>query len=174
MARKKNGKVDLAAYNLKQEMSLTRRAAHFLDWLARQHPGEFVQYNVLYQAVLGIARVPRLDSDDVERLRMNLNRSKDILRKEYNRGMVRKKSVGVRATYSDEDRATNELPGQVTRMRSAKKMVQGTYEAIDVAKVHDPRVKAWLRRDIGGVIRALNQADFDLKALPPPREEEAT
>jgi PII-like signaling protein len=172
MPRKKKNGIDLKSYQLKQEQSLTRRAAHFLDWLARKHPGEFVQYNVLYRCIMGFARTPRLDSEDVERLRRNLGRSKDILDREYNRGMVRKKSVGVRATCSDEDRATNELPAQVNRLRGAKQRVQRTYEAIDQRKITDTKIKRWLRNDIGGVIRAINQADFDIKALPPATKDE--
>jgi hypothetical protein len=172
MPRKKKNGLDLKGYQLKQEQSITRRAAHFLDWLARKHPGEFVQYNIMYRCIMGFARTPRLDSEDVERLRKNLARSKLILRKEYARGMVRKKSVGVRATYSDEDRAANELPDQVSRMRAAKRTVQGTVDAIDPRKITDVKIRSWLKRDIGGVLRAMNQADFDLKALPPATKDE--
>lgn len=171
MPGKKNG-LDLKSYQLKQEQSLTRRAAHFLDWLARKHPGEFVQYNVLYKCIMGFARTPRLDSEDVERLRKNLGRGKDILRKDYSRGMVRRRSVGVRATYSDEDRATNELPNQVSRLAGAKRAVQDTVDAIDPRKINDSKIRSWLKRDIGGVLRAMNQADFDIKALPPATKEE--
>lgn len=172
MPRKKNNGLDLKGYQLKQEQSLTRRAAHFLDWLARKHPGEYVQYNVLYKCILGIARTPRLDSEDVERMRRSLGRAKSILRREYNRGMVRRRSVGVRATFSDEDRATNELPAQVNRMRSAKQAVQSTVDAIDPRKITDAKIRSWLKRDIGGVLRAMNQADFDVKALPPAAKDD--
>ena len=98
--------------------------------IARKHPGEFIQYNVLYKCILGISRTPRLDSEDVERMRKGLCRSKDILRNEYARGMVRRRSVG------------------------------------------DTKIRSWLKRDIGGVLRAMNQADFDIKALPPATKEE--
>jgi len=172
MPRKKKNGLDLKSYQLRQEQSLTRRAAHFLDWLARKHPGEFVQYNVLFKCIMGFARTPRLDSEEVERMRRNLGRSKAILRREYERGMVRRRSVGVRATYSDEDRATNELPQQVNRMRSAKQAVQSTVDAIDPRKITDAKIRSWLKRDIGGVLKAMNQADFDIKALPPAAKEE--
>lgn len=172
MPRKNKNGLDLKGYQLKQEQSLTRRAAHFLDWLARTHPGEYIQYNVMFRCIMGFARTPRLDSDDVERMRKNLSRTKTILRREYNRGMVRRRSVGVRATFSDEDRATNELPAQVNRMRSAKQAVQSTVDAIDPRKINDAKIRSWLKRDIGGVLRAMNQADFDVKALPPASKEE--
>jgi hypothetical protein len=105
-------------------------------------------------------------------MRKGLGRSKDILRREYARGMVRRRSVGVRATYSDEEPATNELPSQVNRLAGAERAVQETVDAIDPRKITDTKIRSWLKRDIGGVLRAMNQADFDIKALPPATKEE--
>jgi hypothetical protein len=172
MARKKKNGLDLKSYQLKAEQSLTRRAAHFLDWLARKHPGQFVQYNVMYKSIMGFARTPRLDSEEVERMRKSLSRTKLILDRDYKRGMVRMPSVGVRATHSDEDRAVNELPAQVKRMHGAKQRVQRTVDAIDPRKITDAKIRSWFKRDIGGVLRAMNQADFDVKALPPAQKDE--
>ena len=54
----------------------------------------------------------------------------------------------------------------------AKRAVQQTVDAIDPRKITDSKIRSWLKRDIGGVLRAMNQADFDIKALPPATKED--
>lgn len=170
--RKKNG-IDIKAYKFDQEVSLTRRAAHFLDWLAKKSPYQFVQYNVVLRAIMGYNRTPRLTSEEVERLHRNMGRAKLILETEYERGMMTMPSVGVRATVDDNDRAKNELPKKMRRLASAKESVERTVNSIDPRKITDSRVKRWLRSDVGGILRALKSADFDAKALPPADDNNA-
>lgn len=169
---KKNG-IDIKAYKFDQEVSLTRRAAHFLDWLAKKSPYQFVQYNVVLRAIMGYNRTPRLTSEEVERLHRNMGRAKLILETEYERGMMTMPSVGVRATVDDNDRAKNELPKKMRRLASAKESVERTVNSIDPRKITDSRVKRWLRSDVGGILRALKSADFDAKALPPADDNNA-
>lgn len=169
--KKKNGKIDVKAYRFDQSLAKTRRAAHFLDWLARKHPGEFVQYNIVLKAIMGYSRTPRLDSQEVVHLQQSMSRCRLILETEYDRGMITMPSVGVRATYDDDDRAKNELPTKMRRLSSAKQSVERTVNAIDPRKLTDARVKRWLRSDVGGIMKALHQADFDVKALPPAEDD---
>jgi hypothetical protein len=102
---KKNG-VDISTYQPAYEMTMTRRAAHFLDWAAKNQPRSFVPYNLALKAILGTATTPPANSVAVEHFRKSLGRSKDILLKTYGREMIRARDAGVRASVDSGDALT--------------------------------------------------------------------
>lgn len=173
MARKKKS-IDIQSYKYPSDFTKTQRIAHFLDWLAKKYPRQFAQYNLITRAINGYRRTPGLKTREVELVRSSLTRAKQILSEDYHRGAVTMPSVGVRGTIDDDDRAANELPIKMRRLSSAKRSVERTVEGIDPRKVTDPKIKKWLRTDVGMIMKSLEEANFDVRALPPAEREEKT
>jgi hypothetical protein len=172
MTRKKNGKLDLSGYSTNQELTNVRRAADFLDWFAQRYPEQFVQYNVLYRAIMGFARTPRIDSIDVDRLRKSLSRTKKLLNANYGRGMIRVRSLGVRATCGDDDRVNHELPKAFSDLAGKKEAIERIIKDINPRLIVDPKMRSWFTRDARGIIKMMNDENVDIRALPPAAREE--
>jgi len=173
-ARKVNGRKELsiAAYQTETKMTITNRAAHYLDWAARNYPQHYTQYNVLLKAIMGYDRMPSLSSKEVERLRNGLGRIRVALSTKYNRELVTQAGIGIRATINDADTLRNILPKKSRRLQSARTSFLGTVKNIDAASIPNTpemlRLKEWLNRGVKEVVRQIGSKEFEQKLLPPP------
>jgi hypothetical protein len=168
----KHKPLDIRSYKPDMKMSLPQRAAHYLDWAAASYPGSYTPYNMLLKAIQGYAKTPRVDSDEVERLRRSLNGSvKGILRKQYTREVVTQPGYGIRATSDDLDMVKNSLTKKMVRLRGARNSVAQTVGMVDPANIPQTAEgklwKDWYSRSAKDVVRQLTSPEFEKKlALP--------
>lgn len=182
MASKKNGNntsrhLDIAGFPLDSDMTTPERVAAYLDWAAKEYPGQFTAYNVLYKAIQGQKATPQLRSQVVEDLRRKMQGVKRVLETKYNRVLVSQTAIGVRATVDSADTLTAALPKRMKRLQSAKNAVVRATDMIDPTKIPNTAEyrpwREWLNRDVKDVRRLLTDGDFDQKLLPPSTEQKA-
>ena len=166
-----NRAIDSGAYPLDTTLSLPQRGAHFLDWAAKNFPGQYVSYNMFLKAIMGFSKTPRIDGDAVEQLRGRMGRIREILKKNYGREVDSQRGVGARATVDDADTLKTSLPGKMKRLHSAKKAVVETVNLIDPANIpNTPDMKAlknWMVTDVRDIMKTLTSPSFEAKLLPP-------
>lgn len=152
-------------------MSLTQRAAHFLDWNAKVHPGQFTAYNEVVKIIQGYKRQPQLKSEEVEQLRKRMTSIKTVLFSVYKREVVSLPGVGVRAAYDDGDTLKNVVPAKAVRLQSARNNFIRTVSNVDQTKIANTPdmvpLKAWLNNEIKAVMKQISSAEFERKLLPP-------
>ena len=160
----------IAGYRFEVTMSRSQKIAHCLDWLRQRVPGAYVPLNVLTKAVMGGTRVPKTDSREVDLTRSALSRANVILHERYKVALVSLRDLGVRATYSDEDTANTRQRKNVSRAVAAIRSVERTDAIIDPAKIHDEKLRGWITKGVGGMLRQL-KTDDRLARLLPPRDD---
>jgi hypothetical protein len=163
--------VNAGEYETNPKLRNPDRSAHFLDWAAKHYPKSYVPYNYLLKAIMGYERTPRLDSEDVDRLRSNLTRIRTILQEIYGRDLDTQPGVGVRATVDDADTTTVALPKKMRRLRSAQVGLKKTVDLIDLSKLPSTADmvpwKRWLTTDVKTIMKTLDSPDFAKRMLPP-------
>lgn len=161
----------IAEYRLDPKMSRSQRLAHFLDWLAQRAPYTVVPPNIALQAIMGYARTPSVNKDEVKLLQNSVSAAREIMLKEYQRGLVVFKRIGMRGTVDDQDCADTQQRRNVQRLMGAHRKVKETARIIDASKIEDDKLRSWIKGGVANAMRALD-ADARLdKLLPPPKEE---
>lgn len=153
-------------------LSIPQRVAHFLDWAATNKPGEFMPYNMIVQAIMGYKRMPQLASDEVQRVKRTASANvRQTLITKYDREIVSLPGVGVRATHSDADRLEHVAPKKARRLDGARRSFMITANAINLSNVPNTpayaSLKAWMEKDVRGVLRLIGSDEFERKLLPP-------
>lgn len=166
----KNAKNGLT-YEIPMKFSNTQRAAHFLDWHAKHHPGTFIAYNEILKAITGVGRTPQLKSQEVEHLRKGATSIRKRLYELYGREMIALPGVGVRASIGDGDVLQNVMPKKSVRLQAARASFVRTAAGIDTAKIpNTPEMaplKAWFGHAIKDVMKQISSPEFERKLLPP-------
>lgn len=166
-----NKALDIRGYKFEPKMALTTRAAHYLNWAAEHFPKQFTPYNVLVKAIMGYAKMPRLESEEVEKMRSGMSRVRQILRTKYQRDLFSVPGVGVRATTDDADVAQTTLPRQSRHLKSAQASFVLTANLCDASNIPDTpefaQIKKWVKTDVKGILAAITDPNFEKKLLPP-------
>lgn len=156
--------------NLGSSDSRAKRIAYYLDWAAREQPYHYQPFNVIVTAIQNYGALRRMDSEEVVSVRASMSSVRNLLQKTYGRDLDIAGN-GALATVSDEHTASVPLPKKLRRLRSAKNSVLKTYNLIDMAKIKDPKIKAYLSKSVKEVIRLVGGEDFDKKLLPPKDDD---
>jgi hypothetical protein len=90
-------------YQPNRQHGLARRVAEFLSYGAVTHPGEFVPYPRIAQAVLGLPQLPGDDAPDTERIRQVTYKVRPTLVRFHKRDLVTGAEAGARATIGPLD-----------------------------------------------------------------------
>lgn len=159
-------------YTTDMSLSLTQRAAHFLDWAAKNMPGDPIPYNVIVKKIMNLPQLPRLDNDTVDRFRRSAGAGlKKAMIDKYGREIVNLPGIGIRATVDDADRLANVAPIKARRLNAARKSFMITATGIDLRNVpNTPEyagLKAWMGREVKHVLEKIGSEDFMRKLLPP-------
>lgn len=153
---------------------LPQRVASFLHWGAEKLPRQFFRLNIITKAVMGYARTPRDGSDEVLRMRRTVSASTKFLVADYERSLINDRVLGYRASVDSADTLVHALPGRVSRYRAAATAVQTTVGIIDAKSIPNTAAlqpwKQWLDRDVGAVMKQLNDPSYFTKLLPPAPE----
>ena len=161
--------VDPRGFKPSTEKGMCFRAAQFLDWARDKHPKQFVPWNVLLKACLGVKRTPNLNSRDVENLRNQAGRIRLILQSEYKRAMVTQPGIGCRASTDADDTLTHDVTARARRVVSAQNTLRTSIDLVKTselsAKPEMKQLRDWFTRDVRQVG---NQIDGLLKRLLPP------
>lgn len=154
------------------KLTIPARIAQALDYGAETAPGTIIPYNVLLQMVMGFAKLPRLGSEDVDRLRGKMTSAARVLHEKYGRGKHSIPGVGVRATFSDADRLTTEVPRKKKAAGAAMRSLTKSMGAINIKNVpNTPELKEhrdwWLHNS-----KNVLDTSIDLiRRLLPPAEK---
>ena len=170
----KQSQIDVSKYQREDGLSMPQRAAHFLDWAAQNYPGQIVAYNVTLKAVQGYTKMPILKSKEVEQLRSGMTRVRAILQEKYAREMVTSPGAGVRATVDSLDTAQHSVPKKIVAVKRSKDSLAKTMSLVKVNEIPDTAeykvLKAWIKRDVGEVMKGLSALEDALR-LPPTAAE---
>jgi hypothetical protein len=157
-----------------QGMSITHRAAQFLDWCAKNMPGRFVPYIWIAQHAHIMPRVPNGNNNYVNEIRKNkMDSIKRILWNEYDRRTVsapRDQEPGVRATTDADDLTQNAYLRQTKRVASSAKAAQDTRDKIVVEDMRSKDLRALVERT-DPILKQLQKADL-MKRLQLPEHTE--
>lgn len=175
VAKKKGGRsnrlMNGATYEPQFGRPMSQRVAHFLDWAAEHNPQEFLSYNVVAKLVNGFDFMPRIDSDEAERIKRMVTPARKILHKKYNRGLVTLPSVGIRATTDDFDRAKWDLTRKARALEHAADNFEQTAAAINpenIPKTGEAGLyREWVGHNVQDTRKRLNAADLKQRLLPP-------
>ncbi len=163
--------ISAGEYKVQEKLRVPERMAHYLDWAAAKYPKAYTPYNFVLKAIMGFEKTPRLGSEDVDRLRGKITRTREILQELYGRDLDTQPGVGVRATVDDADTTTVALPKKVKRLAAASNSVKKTMDLIDPKKLPDTAEmapwKKWLTTDVKTIVKTLSAPDFASRMLPP-------
>lgn len=163
-------------YSPDPKLRLPERTAHFLDWAAKAYPKSYAPYNYVLKAIMGYDKTPRLDTEEVLRVRGNISRVRAILQEKYGRDLDTVAQVGVRATVDDADTLTVALPKKVRRLDAARQSVSKTAALIDPARLPTTADlapwKRWLTTDVRTVLKTIEAPEFARRMLPPGSNDE--
>ncbi len=176
MARRSSGDRNIDAFPLDTSLTKPARIAAFLAWWAKQHPYDFAAYNEILKAIEGFKKLPRMDTKDVESVRECTGRAEKILRRDYQRELIRHRGLGARASVDSLDVIQNKQVTKARRMHSAAKSFIDTDNLIDVRSIPDTAAarpwKHWYQRDAGAILKMVNSEEFLGKLLPAAAKDE--
>lgn len=176
MAKRNTGSRSFEGFRVDAELTKPARIAAFLAWWAQQRPYDFAAYNEILKAIMGYAKLPRMDTKDVEAVRDCTGRSEKILHEQFKRALIRHRGLGARASVDDADVIRHK---QVDRARQVERSVmrfvrQG--EIVDVRRVPDSPenrvLKQWYQRDASNIIKMVSAPEFLAKLLPPASRDD--
>lgn len=175
MPRAKKAVMNYDRYVSPTKAGLSARLAHFLDWAAKNAPGQYIAYNVLTKTVHKLDRLPNMESDLVRTVRGNMTSTRAKLVKLYSRDLDSLPGIGVRATCDDADTLSVSLPKKMRRFTAAKRSLKSTVDLIDPRKIpNTPEMKPlkeWLNRSVSEVMKLISSPDFEQKCLPPSSDK---
>jgi hypothetical protein len=155
-------------------MSITHRAAQFLDWCAKNMPGRFIPYTWIAKHAHIMPRVPNGNNNYVHEIRKNkMDPIKRILWNEYDRRTVsapRSQEPGVRATTDADDLTQHAYLRQTKRIASSAKTAQDTREKIDTGEMRNKDLRDLVERT-DPILKQLGKADL-MKRLQLPAHDE--
>jgi len=170
-----NGHRNIDAFPLDTGLTKPQRAAAFLDWWATKHPFDFAAYNEILKAIEGYARLPRMDTEEVEGVRSIVGRAADILHEKYRRGLVRQRGLGARATVDSLDAIRHKA---VDKARKIERDIVGLSkidEIVDLKSIPDTAenrpLKNWYQRDVKGILKQIASPEYRAKMLPPSEKD---
>lgn len=155
---------------LDTKLSLSARTAQALNYAAETAPGVIVPYNVLLQMVMGYGKQPRLNTEEVDKLRSRMTAVAKILHEKYGRGKHSIPGVGVRATVGSADRLTTDVVRKRRAAVSAVGSLARSMAAINIKEVpNTPELKEhreWFNSNSKNILESAN--DLIKRLLPPP------
>lgn len=167
--------LDVKKYATDSSLTVAGRVAHFLNWAADKYPKQFVQYNVLLKAIMGFSHTPRLNTQEVERLKDQMGHVAKLLYKRYGRETIAQPAVGIRASVDSADLLVNVAPRKARRLVKARDALVQTKELINLDEVPNlPEYRAykeWLGKDVNDVLKLVNTEKFTERMLPPGSAE---
>ncbi len=164
----------LAEYRAPDAMAKCHRLAHFLDWFARKQPKVPIAANLIYRAITGIPRTPRMETPEVDAVKSGMSRAREILKEQYRRGLVSERGLGFRATVDDEDTANTQLRRDARRLVSAHRGMESTAKIVDPAKVKNAELRAWVTKAVNPLLKVLDEGDRIHRLLPKHEETDDT
>jgi hypothetical protein len=87
--------------------------------------------------------MPVSTSKEVQAVKASCSRARHVLLKKYGCSAFAEPGVGVRATFSDEDQARNEIPGRVKRVHSATSSLRASAEVLNPDKITDRELSSY-------------------------------
>lgn len=155
---------------LKDASSRISKAAHFLDFCAKEMPGQTVAWNLIARAIGGLGRTPGAGSEDVRSLQGRSTSIRNKLMKDYGRGLDTVPGVGARATVDDDDLADTQYHKQVVRIAGAQAAAAKTATHINPSRMKKADLKGWFVNSS----KALGEmnAEKRLERLLPAKKEE--
>lgn len=172
MATRKAKTVAFTTYRPDQKQQIVERAAHALDWAATRFPGQVVPYNLLLKGVMGYAKMPRLQSNEVDQLRKRTSRIRKLLEKVYGRALITVTGVGVRASVDSEDAIRNAVKPAGQRLERAAQLFKQRMGLVNPAEVKDKELQSWLR-GAKAHVKQIDGGMFSNLAKPPKQIEGA-
>lgn len=161
----------LQQYKTDHNLSLTKRAAHLLDWAAKHIPTKYVPFNLLYKHAMGQKETPQNGNKDVMSLRKNAGTIRSFLERDYNRELLVQSGMGMRATVDSEDVVKNRLPQRTSRFLAAKAALTKTVERVELKELprRSAEDRAWAdwAVDVAQTMNQLGTGKLDTKLLPP-------
>lgn len=150
---------------------LSLRGAKFLHGLSVEKPGLFVTPNILVREVMGYGHTPRMNSDEVEKMRTRYTAIRKILRKEFQQELLIEAGVGIRATTGSADVLVRALPKAVRKLTTAKNAVVEVDSLINMKDVpNTPELapyRAMHHNQIKPLVRQLLSEEFQAQLKLP-------
>jgi hypothetical protein len=150
------------------QKGIAARAADLLDYAARKKPGAPIPWTWVTKYVLG-GRILSADSKTVVDMSRRSGGIRQILMKNYRRGLQNFPSVGVRATVDDDDLADTQLRKQTKQHEASRQRIIQTRSLIDTKQMKNKKLRAWVEGGVGALLSAHN--DRLAALLLPPGEE---
>lgn len=173
--KRTNGHRNIEAFPLDTGLTKPQRAAAFLDWWAHKHPYDFAAYNEILKAIEGYAKLPRMDTEEVEAVRGVVGRAANILHEKYRRGLVRQRGLGARATVDSADTIRHKAVDKSKRIERDIVALAKIDEIIDLKSIPDTAenrpLKQWYQRDVKGILKQIASPEYLAKMLPPAEKD---
>jgi len=158
----------ITQYRFDPKLSKAERIAHFLDWMAKKFPGIPVPANLITKAIYGYGKKPRMGTEEVLSVQGCAGSARNILRKQYNRGLLVVRNEGMRATIDSEDVANTTLQKCAQRLGSAKKSLEAERSIVNPSEIKDEELRKWVKFGVDPTLKMLD-TDARLSALLPAK-----
>jgi len=150
------------------DKGIAARTADLLNFAAQKKPGRTVAWTQVTKCILG-GKMPSADSKSVKDMMGRSSAIRQVLMRDFGRGLDNIPGLGVRATVDSDDLANTQLRRQVKQHEASRQRVIATRTLIKPAEMKDKKLKAWVEQGVGGLLSA--HSDRIAKLLLPPGEE---
>ncbi len=164
----------LSSFSPDTSLAVNKRVVQLLEWAAKHAPERYLPLHLCVKAVMGYTHTPRLNNEEVDRLRKSLTSVRRMLEAEHNRELLHQTGIGIRATISSYDVLKNKMPQRARRLANAHAAALKTAERIDPktlpATAEAAGWKKWLTKTVQPSLAAINAEATTQLSLPPGKE----
>ena len=151
------------------DLGIAARTASLLDHAATRAPKAVIAWTLVTKKVIGGSRVPNPDAKIVLDMVGRANHVRMVLERDYKRGLVTVRKLGVRATVDDDDYAETQLTTQAKRLDSARRRLANGRALVDPRSMKNKSMRAWVE-NLSPLFSAHN--DRLSKLLLPPGDKD--
>ncbi len=164
----------LEAFVVDATLPSTQRAAQLLEWAVKHAPGRYIPLHLMVKAIQGYKHTPRLNNEEVERLRKALGSVRRRVEQQFNREMLYQPGIGVRATVDSFDILKSRVPQRAKRLANAHANLAKTVARIEVkelpASAEGQGWRKWLTKTVQPALASINEGATAQLMLPPGKE----
>jgi hypothetical protein len=151
-----------------RKKGMAANAASLLDFAARKKPKEPISWSWVTKCVVG-GKMLHPDSKVVVDMMARSTAIRKFLGRDYNRGLVSVRGVGIRATIDSDDYANTQLRQDANKYEGARQRLVASAARVDPNTMRNPELKDWVKNGISKVLAA--HTDKLAKLLLPPGEK---
>lgn len=128
--RRRHVKIKITSYRVPTGTAASKMVDFFI-WAVETHPGEWITYEEITQAVNGLTRRPTPSDKSVRLTANRISSARENMYKHHAKDIITLRGVGARATVDEKDKAEHSLQRDAIKLMRANGKLSNTMAIID-------------------------------------------